>query len=177
MEGIEKILAKNIISRRKALKMSQKRLAEKAKISPITLNRIEKLKQAPQKLNLIAIAEALGCSVESLYTSSQITKFGEQKPTVASLLEAMKHMQAELDLVNEFKNSHLYQIWKAADEEQREALDRFAPAFVGADDLRKNGALQLLSGIPLSEAGASAVRESRQSKPEQSPPRKGKLSR
>ena len=52
---------------RKALNMSQAKLAEKARVSMHTILRLETGKQRPQKSNLLAIAKVLGCSVESLY--------------------------------------------------------------------------------------------------------------
>lgn len=66
MESSEKILSSNIKKRRKALKLSQKKLAALAKISEQTLNRIEKMKQNPEDFTLGQIATVLGCTKEDL---------------------------------------------------------------------------------------------------------------
>jgi len=59
---IEEVYIENLIKHLDRTGISQKDLAKKAKISPITLNRNLKDKQFPQKANRLAIAEALGCS-------------------------------------------------------------------------------------------------------------------
>ena len=67
MKTIAELVGKNIRARRVSLGITQTDLAKSAKISNITLNRIEKGKQAPQGASLAMIAEALLCTSEELY--------------------------------------------------------------------------------------------------------------
>lgn len=99
MKTIERILADNVRMRRKALKLSQEKLAEKAKISMHTVLRLEKGRQRPQRANLISIAEALGCTVEDLYKADEsggivpIFYFGED------VKAAIKEMKEETKII------------------------------------------------------------------------------
>ena len=72
--------------------MSQKKLAENAKISEITVNRIEKAVQVPQRLSLVAIAEALGCGEADLVTDSQ-----EASPSASAMAKVIAEQQKEID--------------------------------------------------------------------------------
>lgn len=69
MKTIAELIGKNIRARRESLGISQTALAKSAKISNITLNRIENGKQAPQGASLQMIADALNCTAEQLSQS------------------------------------------------------------------------------------------------------------
>ena len=94
MESIDRIVAENIVWRRKNLGLSQKKLAEIAKINAITLNRIEKLKQPAGRASVEALATALGCAVEDLYKTESAEA---PTPTVEHLLKAMAEQQKEIE--------------------------------------------------------------------------------
>lgn len=73
MNFIAKIVGKNIRVRREALGLSQSALSKLAKVSNVTISRIEAGTQAPQAISVDLIAAALGCTVEDLYASPQRT--------------------------------------------------------------------------------------------------------
>ena len=86
MKTIAELVGKNIRARRVSLGITQTDLAKSAKISNITLNRIEKGKQAPQGASLQMIAEALLCTPEDLYSSPSEAPLG----TRADILDAIR---------------------------------------------------------------------------------------
>jgi transcriptional regulator with XRE-family HTH domain len=98
VKTIAELVGKNIRSRRGALGLSQTALAKSAKISNITLNRIEAGKQAPQGASLQMIADVLGCSPEDLY----VTESAPAPHLSPELISAVR------DAATEIANSNQY---------------------------------------------------------------------
>ena len=65
--------------------MSQTELAERAKIGLQTVNRLENMKQNPRLSNIEAIAKALGCPKEQLYTDPDSRPAAPQTPIEAQI--------------------------------------------------------------------------------------------
>lgn len=66
MRSLDEIVGENIRGRRDALGLTQKDLALASKLTPQSLNKIEKGKRQARSTNLALIAQALGCSKEDL---------------------------------------------------------------------------------------------------------------
>ncbi len=94
MKYLEKLIGDIIVSRRKAAGLTQKDLARIAKISPITMNRIEKGKQNPQGPNLDAIASALGCSSEELIKDISEKSNSTDPLSAEGVIEFIKSLEA-----------------------------------------------------------------------------------
>lgn len=94
MKTIDQIVAANIRERRVKLGLSQKALAEKAKLSPISLNKIEMGSRPAGKASVEAIAIALGCAVDDLYRGD-LYESEVESPSNAALLNAMAEIEKE----------------------------------------------------------------------------------
>jgi transcriptional regulator with XRE-family HTH domain len=90
---VAKIVGKNIRARREALGLSQTALSKLAKVSNVTISRIEAGTQAPQAISIDLIAQALGCSSEDLYQNLDIAP--TQSPTIEKLLDSMQELVKE----------------------------------------------------------------------------------
>lgn len=117
METISLIVANNIRRERERKGFSQKGLAKKAKINPVTLNRIENGKQRAGPSSVQAIADALGVSIDALYgrtldpesiafeIADVVRAWGKAAPHIRSLaLDVLQSDEAALaTLVSEFQ--------------------------------------------------------------------------
>lgn len=72
----DKAIGKNIDNQMKAAGLSQRELAERAGITEVTISRYINGARIPKATALLAIAEALGCSIEALL---QGVKYDETK--------------------------------------------------------------------------------------------------
>jgi transcriptional regulator with XRE-family HTH domain len=103
LKTIEEIFIQNVKDRMKKLGLSQKKLAEKAKISATTMNRILKGKQKPQPANLFELSVALRCSREDLYRDDSKA---EKKPdSIVALALENESLRAEIARLNSLLTS------------------------------------------------------------------------
>lgn len=86
MGNIEDIVALNIRRLREAQGLSQKDLANLAKIHPITLNRVENGKQAAGRDVVYSIAEALRISPHVIYNDPTKVQLLIHSPTLLDVL-------------------------------------------------------------------------------------------
>ena len=85
------ILARNVLKRRKELKLSQQELAEASGMSLTIINRLEKEKQKPRMDNLRLVAKALGCLPEDLYQ----VEAGESVKSLAQIIANQENLLDE----------------------------------------------------------------------------------
>lgn len=95
MENIEKLIGKKVKEARLRLGISQSTLAENAKTSLTTINRLEKGRQFPHNSTLTDIAKALGLSTSDLYSNEPATP-REESPGRASLILEIQDLLKEL---------------------------------------------------------------------------------
>lgn len=96
MKTIEEIVALNVKQLRKKRGWSQTELADRAKISLQTVNRLEKMTQATRPSNLAAIAEALGTSKEELMLDPDALE-PKQAPSAAKIAQLLAESEARLE--------------------------------------------------------------------------------
>ena len=84
------IVGKNIATRRVALGLSQKELAEKLDITQDALNRMEKGKIAPKMSRLEDIAKHLQCPVPFLFRDAN-NAFSDRCACIADILSTLPH--------------------------------------------------------------------------------------
>lgn len=85
MKTIEKIIGENIARLRNEKGWSQKELAKASKVSIQTISILENGKRRAQRPNLIAIADALGCS-ESAIAGTEVASRSDQIIEIISKL-------------------------------------------------------------------------------------------
>ena len=67
-------IAANVVRLRRAQNLSQAQLADRAGVSRVTMNRIEKSRGTPQTPVLFALADALGVPADSLRQVADVAK-------------------------------------------------------------------------------------------------------
>ncbi len=93
-ELIVEIVGKNIAEQRKKIKLSQKELAAKLNITHDAMSRMERGKMAPKMSRLHEVANALQCSVSSLFQISS-PSIQEKALAIAETLESLSPEQQE----------------------------------------------------------------------------------
>lgn len=115
---------------------SQSDLAEKLEVDQSRVSRWENGREFPDGPYRDKLMKVL--KDESLFSLEPDAK---PAPTVSSLLDAMKLMQAELD---EVKSSPLYEVLKSADERLAREIADLAKAYLAATLPEQRAAFQIL---------------------------------
>lgn len=84
----DRVVARNIITRRRAAGLSQKELAEKAGISPVTLNKIENLRASAGRHSLEMVSYILGCTRHDLATPTEI-QYVKPSPALSTVISLL----------------------------------------------------------------------------------------
>lgn len=87
-QSVAAVVGGNISARRKLLRYTQAKLAEKLNMGPDSLSRIEKGVVAPRFQRLADIAAALDCSIADLFKEDK-TPLSVNMETVADMLRSL----------------------------------------------------------------------------------------
>lgn len=102
MDNTRILLGKRIKEIRKSLNLTQEQLAEKIKIEPNNLSRIENGKNFPTPENLSKIALALEVELRDLFTYNHLKSYDEIKNTIFRAVEKDENMARKI-----------YRFWEA----------------------------------------------------------------